>query len=430
VKIHPRGGKAGTLLTVTGLNFAATRDANRLLLETIAVNVTSLTTEPISESDPTLATSVVAIVPKLPEAKRYPVFVEVFGAMTQSRDYPFTYYERVDFVRWSDAIAQAFAAVIILGMIMVFVVAALVIKNRENKIIKSIAPEFCMVILLGANLLLLSILMFIGRPTQGLCFARLILPCIGFVMLYGTLVVKTFRIYRIFENKSLKVRVITNANLMKKEAMIVALMSFLLLIECLSNPLRPEFVYLDTVQIRCESKNGTGNSVILNMVFGVIGLILLVGVWLSWKTRRVDNYYNESKHIAFSIYTVVFFGAFGGLALFQEQNNTQNYFAILAAVGTFVIFLTIAILFVPRLLLLYFPDAEGEKTDKFEWNNTKSGSQATVNSMSSLEGGETIPMRVTATRLGSTSQRNLMDSERAFDDDNYGFFDDDFSDKK
>ena len=71
--------------------------------------------------------------------------------------------------------------------------------HHKNPVVMAASTNFCLVILFGSILTYAAVFMFLGEPTVALCCLRPLLLCLGFSTMYGYLLVKTFRIWRIFK---------------------------------------------------------------------------------------------------------------------------------------------------------------------------------------------------------------------------------------
>lgn len=86
--------------------------------------------------------------------------------------------------------------------------------NRDAEIIRTASPFFCVLILVGFVISLMSVYGWADRPTFSICQMRIWLGGVGFAIVFGALVVKNFRIRQIFSNESLEVFAITNKDLL------------------------------------------------------------------------------------------------------------------------------------------------------------------------------------------------------------------------
>jgi hypothetical protein len=79
----------------------------------------------------------------------------------------------------------------------------MMILRRASQLVRASSPNFLLVMIGGCFLLYASVVAY-NFLSEVSCFIWLWFFNIGFVLLFGTLFAKTFRIYRIFSNKKLK----------------------------------------------------------------------------------------------------------------------------------------------------------------------------------------------------------------------------------
>lgn len=84
------------------------------------------------------------------------------------------------------------------GVVATIVVACLVIKYRNKKMMKASSRELMAVILVGIFLAFVTVFMIIAKPTIVTCAASKCGFAVSIAMVYAPLLVKTNRVYRIF----------------------------------------------------------------------------------------------------------------------------------------------------------------------------------------------------------------------------------------
>ena len=102
------------------------------------------------------------------------------------------------FLRWDGPVGIAFTVICGGGILSSLLVMGLFIKNNKNSLIKSCSRELSFIMLIGIILSYVLVLTFIGFLTDGLCVLHLFGIGLSFTGMYGPLVTKTNRIYRIF----------------------------------------------------------------------------------------------------------------------------------------------------------------------------------------------------------------------------------------
>ena len=108
--------------------------------------------------------------------------------------------------------------------------------NKSKPVIKSAQRSLCLLFCLGAAMTCLSLLSFLGENTDSNCVQRPWLFHISVTIMFGALFVKVYRVWRVFDNPSLKTRHLTLGAMYKKLAMLVCVDLVILLVWTLASP--------------------------------------------------------------------------------------------------------------------------------------------------------------------------------------------------
>jgi gamma-aminobutyric acid type B receptor len=187
-----------------------------------------------------------------------------------------------------------------------------VLAYRRNPVISHSSSLFLCYILVGTLISYSSI--FVDSPSNvsvATCTLNPLLLGIGFIMTFGSLFAKVWRIWSLYNNKSLTINNITDARLTIITAVLVAIeIAITVVIAALGNdpllsiddPYKPS-----TWQMECSTSNVRTIFVIIAVVYN--GAVVAVGIYLTVRIRVIPNkVYNESKLLAFIIYCIAFCG--------------------------------------------------------------------------------------------------------------------------
>lgn len=168
------------------------------------------------ENDFTDIICIVDAIPTLKVATKLDVSVQIFSVESNFIENGFTYVPKgkLVFVRFFDAIALFFLIMSILGIILAFTLGYVLHKYRDTYVVKSLSPIFCYLILFGAIIGFIGIISQAGTPTNSMCLARIWLPGLSFSFVFSNVFVKTWRIWRIFDNKAVRKVVLTDRELL------------------------------------------------------------------------------------------------------------------------------------------------------------------------------------------------------------------------
>jgi len=195
-------------------------------------------------------------------------------------------------------------------------------------------------------------------PSEASCFAYPWLLGIGFMMMFGCLFAKTWRLWRLFSSKSLKAQVISNMFVLQVVMIFVIPMVVFLIIWSAVDGFE---VVRESVPDRtppmkrevCHTEDGWWP-----IFTGMIGFVLIVGCVLTFLIRNLPPEFNDAEPIGFSMYNgILMFAA--GVGIGWGLNDKIN--AVIAAQGFTVLFLvwfTLILLFVPTLWRIYVTKKE------------------------------------------------------------------------
>jgi 7 transmembrane sweet-taste receptor of 3 GCPR/IPT/TIG domain len=299
-------------------------------------------------------------------------------------------------VRWA-----MFILAIICEVILCFFLL-LLYKYEDRREVRASSPIFMALVIIGAMISVGSIFE-LDQRTGATCHLSYMLLLTGFIMLFGALLVKNYRLLRIFSERSLKAVVISNGRLLAYVALFVALELALLF------PL--------AVNSTCGyPDNDFGNILVgANILYFVV--MIVAGFIIALKSRIIDMpQFQERVQLGYAIYNivvclVVFVPA---LVLFREQ-FTAAY--ALRSIGTmFMTMVTVCVMFGPKFYRVYIGEKFGDEALEEEYemqrNNTRNATQSTIGAQSARHtksGRQTIYAR----RSGSDFGRSGSDFGRS-----------------
>lgn len=225
-----------------------------------------------------------------------------------------------------------FAATSVVATIMILITAACSVfihLRREHRYIKAISPFFCHISLFGIMICFSNAFVFNGIPNEIICKTRPFLSTLGFGLLYSAILAKSYRIYKIFEAKTVNASPIPLRMLLIFVSSILAMEIVLSVTWVVVDPPKPRKIALSNDQsfvIECVSDNANAAFSIITYVFN--GLLVLVGAILAWKTRQVYETHNESKAVALSIYNILLSFLIGLTVLYAPNEPSRIQFIL------------------------------------------------------------------------------------------------------
>ncbi|RLN86634.1 hypothetical protein BBJ28_00025404, partial [Nothophytophthora sp. Chile5] len=246
---------------------------------------------------------------------------------------------------------------ILAAMLTVLLLVAMVVVflRREAPIIRRSQYEMLELILVGGIFTCGAAVAYGGRPTKLLCGLRPVLVSMGFTTIFGALVVKSLRVYRVFMRSAMKRVTVTLR-------MILKLLSFFYLVDVLifvgwfsvDFPL-PTVTTKEATEFRGSVDRITCNS--SSFIFTALlifwkAMLLFVGLYLSFLIRNVSVDFQES-HWIFGSAVVVLVASVVILPLtYLVDLPAATYFVFLAGLLLFCTVLIMALMLLPKLMRL------------------------------------------------------------------------------
>lgn len=172
--------------------------------------------------------------------------------------------------------------------------AAIVIKYRYTPVMSYSSPYFLLLSLLGLAIFSSSILFWVGVPTDAICSLRVWFGFIGYCLVLIPLILKTWRVWRIFKpRKMLKKVTLTNMSLLKYGGLILLIPTVFLILWTAIDPLKKkiEYVaYINKYSYTCANRSQVWHLVLLFTVC----IILMVMLFLSISTRNAPSSFSET----------------------------------------------------------------------------------------------------------------------------------------
>eukprot|EP00004_Rigifila_ramosa_P006697 TRINITY_DN1761_c0_g3_i1.p1 TRINITY_DN1761_c0_g3~~TRINITY_DN1761_c0_g3_i1.p1 ORF type:complete len:1039 (-),score=298.59 TRINITY_DN1761_c0_g3_i1:161-2905(-) len=397
--VSPTGGYGGELVTVVGKNFGldvlgANKASSGVTVAEVAGAVEITVGRHVCEIEAaefdsvSLVSTLVCRTPTQVTAADFgeqSVLVSVYGIGSNPGPvYFFLVDSMIYFVQFSSAEGSAIAVLTVLSMVLVAVMSALFVYFREAPVVRAASPLFCQLVLLGLFVNLMRIFMLYNKPTESLCLARIWMSFLGYIIFLSNLFVKSWRIWRIFDNKSAKRVVITNSTLLMFFALFLAVDVVLLGIWSIADPPQPNILFGDPSSWTCASSSATG-SIFSLALYGYIYLLLVFGAFLAFSIRNVKvSSLNESRHIAFSIYNVLVILTLV-LIVGSSLRDQKSVFIVTALGDLLITWGILGTLFVPKLYLMWNPPAALD-------DDTASGSTATTATGEAVSNRQSVMM--------------------------------------
>ncbi|XP_072048784.1 gamma-aminobutyric acid type B receptor subunit 2-like [Amphiura filiformis] len=297
----------------------------------------------------------------------------------------------------------AMSTLAVIGILMALFFLAFNLRYREKRFVKMSSPYLNNLIILGSVLVYATI--FIGGLDANLvsvavqtqfCQLRAWLLSLGFVLAFGSMFSKTWRVHKIAAFKAPKRVIIKDRQLFLMVFVLLLIDVCVLAAWHIIDPMEIdtlELYEIDDPQVPnqrlipyyeyCSCKH---QIYWLTALYSYKALLLIFGAFLAWETRKVTiSALNDSKLIGISVYNVIVLCTIGVSVSFVINNNPSILYIFTSCVLLFCTTITLIIVFVPKIISVYkYPD--GPPTiNSGRTNKNKPEARSTVCSQSQME---------------------------------------------
>ena len=257
---------------------------------------------------------------------------------------------------------QALSAIGLVGCAMA---AALVWHHRAHPVIRSASPLFLLLSIGGVALMFTAGFLLVATATASTCSAFSWTVNVGLMLCFAPLFAKTYRIYRIFGRKKLSVVQLSNRKLLLIVLCMLLVEAVLMAVWQGVGPIAPL-----SRDVTGSTINAAGNLDIQEYVqcgvpdgpsmvaFAVVcvekGLLFVFGALMAFSTRKVSSTFNESQGISLSIYNVCFTVGIITPIIVVVSAVGDVLTLLLAFALLWIAYFTAGILFVPKLMTIYY----------------------------------------------------------------------------
>ncbi|KAF0694317.1 Aste57867_14801 [Aphanomyces stellatus] len=223
-----------------------------------------------------------------------------------------------DYVPFSATAFHVVATLCGLSIAFLAVLFVLVLAFRERPVIKRSQWPLLLLILLGGVFLCLHTLLTAGTPTDVLCAARPLLGALAFSLVFTALLVKSLRVYLLFNNKSMKKVTVSLWKMMKLYFLLVGI-DVGTVVAGLVFDFPHASISIDSAvefdgtvdHLTCHSSNFIFSAITIFFQLLLVG----TGIYLAYLIRHADADFQETIWIVASAVVVVV----GGLVMLPVE---------------------------------------------------------------------------------------------------------------
>ncbi|KAL3873520.1 hypothetical protein ACJMK2_036626 [Sinanodonta woodiana] len=246
---------------------------------------------------------------------------------------------------------------LLMMILMVFTIAAICIVSgvtfmyRKQLAIKTASPLFLQLMCLGGILSCFQYFILFLDVSLIVCTIRIWPLHLGFFVMYGSLIMKTWRISVIFSVGTTKRIHLPDQMLIQRFGIIVAIAFCLLMSWTLTRPPTIETIKTDDTLKFYVCSYGVWEYAFT----GVEVAFLLYGGYLCYTVRKAPAHFNESKHITWSVYNAIILGTFMALVtrfILISSGPDMLYLLNFIQIQVYVT-VTMAFIFAPKFWAVY-----------------------------------------------------------------------------
>lgn len=268
----------------------------------------------------------------------------------------------------SYAVVNVFFGLGIAELIFCIGLLIFIIYYRNEKAIRQCAPLVTITMLIGVIGLTLAQIFLSFARTDAWCSINLYLFRISFNLILMALLVKNYRIYKIFANKKATAIVITESRLLIYIG--ITTLFYIIVLTVIVSVFGYKAVLRQSTSnpfyqfIKCLIPNKTWNSIFQISLDVIIFIQIILSLILAWLTKKVQSEYRESRRLAafasIMFACVIIFVPLN-YTLGDSTNSQILRYVTVVQFLTLTILSAIAILFIPIVISVY-----GKKESKMK----------------------------------------------------------------
>lgn len=204
-----------------------------------------------------------------------------------------------EYFEWNCGFAIVLLTLAALGIIFLFLISALFIWQRNSPVVKAAGGPLCHLILLSLLGSFVSVVFFVGEPSDMTCKVRQVLFGLSFTVCVSCILVKSLKILLAFQmNLELKELLCK----LYKPYVIICICTAVQVIICtlwltLCSPSKDDVKHSKSNLMECNECSEEAFGVML----GYIVLLALVCFTFAYIGRKLPQKYNDSKFITFGM---------------------------------------------------------------------------------------------------------------------------------
>lgn len=204
-----------------------------------------------------------------------------------------------EYFEWDSGFAIALLSLAALGILLLFSLSALFFWQRRSPVVKAAGGPLCHLILFSLLGSFVSVIFFVGEPTNITCMVRQVIFGLSFTLCVSCILVKSLKILLAFQ-MNLELKEILDR--LYKPYVIICICTGLQIIICtvwltLYRPFKDKVVQPKVILLECKE----GSTVMFGLMLGYVVLLALICFTFAYIGRKLPQKYNEAKFITFGM---------------------------------------------------------------------------------------------------------------------------------
>jgi hypothetical protein len=224
---------------------------------------------------------------------------------------------------------------------------------KEAKVVKAAQANMSQVVVCGGGILGGRVINAAMHINDISCTTGLWLGHIGFFFVFGTLLVKTWRIYRLLQAGLKKIKISENYVLGIVGAGTLCLCAYLTVLTLVGKPHVDEICTLESHEQTCLKFCSFDHSEFHSALFAFEACMLIYGAFLCYGTKGAPDSINEAKFIALAMTLICVVSALVFPLVFLIDMNPADRQLIASVSIAIVTMASLGIMFWPKVLAVY-----------------------------------------------------------------------------
>nr|CDJ81180.1 Extracellular ligand-binding receptor and GPCR domain containing protein [Haemonchus contortus] len=263
-------------------------------------------------------------------------------------------------MQWDSAWALVPAAFSLFGLASTTFVVGVFLKFSNTPVIMASGRELCYCMISGISMCYILTFFLVSQPSIPTCALTRVLMGLSMSAIYAAIITKTNRLARVFKPDSAqRPRFITPRAQVGICACIVSVQLIGLVVWLLVDPPGTKIVFPSRTEAVLTCK-ATASHLLVSLLYNLL-LIVACTVY-AFKTRKIPENFNETRHIGFTMYSTCILWLSFGPIYFATQNNFRIQITSLCMCISLSGTVALVCFFAPKVYIVLFQPYKNVRT--------------------------------------------------------------------